>query len=78
MEREVLHGRYIKTKNGRDYVYTIISFPKKVKKNIMSKVWLVKSNGQGLDFGSDTHQTTFKQDLKENLGKVYRIEQSYT
>lgn len=30
--KEVLHGRYVKTKNGRDYVYTIISFPKKVKK----------------------------------------------
>lgn len=30
--KEVLHGRYVKTKNGRDYVYTIISFPKKVKR----------------------------------------------
>lgn len=40
----------------------------------MAKIWLVKSNGQGIDFGSDTHQATFKQDLKENLGKVYRIE----
>ncbi len=24
---EVLHGRYVKTKKGRDYVYTLIAFP---------------------------------------------------
>jgi hypothetical protein len=40
----------------------------------MPKVWLVKSNGKGLDFGSDTHRATFHEDLKDNVGKTYRIE----
>ena len=40
----------------------------------MSKVFIVKSNGEGLDFHSDTHKALFKQDLKENIGKTYRIE----
>ena len=44
----------------------------------MSKVWLVKSNGQGLDFGSDTHQATFKQDLKRKSRKSVSYRASYT
>lgn len=40
----------------------------------MPKVWLVKSNCKGLDFGSDTHRATFNEDLKDNVGKTYRIE----
>lgn len=40
----------------------------------MPNVWLVKSNGIGLDFGSDTHRATFHDDLKEHVGKTYRIE----
>jgi hypothetical protein len=39
----------------------------------MSKIFTVKSNGTGLDFGSDTQQALFKEDLKQNVGKVYQI-----
>jgi hypothetical protein len=39
----------------------------------MSKIFTAKSNGIGLDFQSDTQQALFKEDLKENVGKVYQI-----
>lgn len=40
----------------------------------MRNVYLAKSNGSGLDFGSDTNQALFKQDLKEHPNATYRIE----
>jgi hypothetical protein len=40
----------------------------------MRNIWLATSNGEGLDLGGDTNKALFKQDLKENVGKVYRIE----
>ena len=39
----------------------------------MSKIFTVKSNGTGLDFGSETNNALFKEDLKQNVGKVYQI-----
>ena len=40
----------------------------------MRNLYLAKSNGTGLDFGSETNQALFKQDLKEHVGKTYRVE----
>jgi len=39
----------------------------------MSKIFTAKSNGTGLDFQSETQKSLFKEDLKENIGKVYQI-----
>jgi hypothetical protein len=39
----------------------------------MSKIFTAKSNGIGLDFQSETQQALFKEDLKQNVGKVYQI-----
>lgn len=40
----------------------------------MRNIWLATSNGEGLDLGGDTNKALFKQDIKENVGKKYRIE----
>lgn len=40
----------------------------------MRNVWLAKSKGTGLEFTSSTSQALFQEDLKENVGKEYRIE----
>jgi hypothetical protein len=40
----------------------------------MRNIWLCKSTGKALDFGSDTNKYVFNQDLAQNIGKTYRIE----
>jgi len=40
----------------------------------MRNVWLATSTGVGLDMGGDTNKALFQQDLKDNVGKKYRIE----
>jgi hypothetical protein len=40
----------------------------------MRNIFLFKSDGDGMDLGSDTNRALFRQDLKEHVGKTYRIE----
>lgn len=40
----------------------------------MRNIWIATSTGVGLDMGGDTNKALFQQDLKENIGKKYRIE----
>jgi hypothetical protein len=40
----------------------------------MPNTYIFTSNGTGMDFQSDTQRALYVQDLKENVGKKYKIE----